>query len=126
MNYAVIDADGEIKRVGVCSAQDFSLQGKEGQTVIEVADGISGVTHRYVDGQFVMVEQPTENVVRQIRSQRIHLLKGSDWTQMPDSPLTDLKKTEWASYRQQLRDLPTTYSEATSLEEVIFPTAPEA
>jgi hypothetical protein len=25
---------------------------------------------------------------------------------MPDSPLSDAKKTEWATYRQQLRDLP--------------------
>ena len=25
---------------------------------------------------------------------------------MPDSPLTDSKKTEWATYRQQLRDIP--------------------
>jgi hypothetical protein len=25
---------------------------------------------------------------------------------MPDSPLSDTKKAEWATYRQELRDLP--------------------
>ena len=31
---------------------------------------------------------------------------SSDWTQMADSPL-DSDKTEWITYRQSLRDLPT-------------------
>lgn len=34
------------------------------------------------------------------------LLAKSDWTQSPDSPLTDAKKAEWAIYRQALRDVP--------------------
>ena len=41
-----------------------------------------------------------------LRSRRDMLLAESDWTQFNDSPLTDSKKTEWASYRQKLRDLP--------------------
>jgi Phage tail assembly chaperone protein len=40
-----------------------------------------------------------------IRSQRNDLLYKSDWTQIPGGPLTDEKKAEWATYRQQLRDL---------------------
>ena len=39
------------------------------------------------------------------RTDRDALLADCDWTQMPDSPLTDAKKTEWATYRQALRDL---------------------
>ena len=34
------------------------------------------------------------------------LLAASDWTQTPDSPLSNSKKQEWATYRQALRDLP--------------------
>jgi hypothetical protein len=41
-----------------------------------------------------------------LRSQRDDLLSQSDWTQSPDSPLTEAKKQDWASYRQTLRDLP--------------------
>lgn len=39
-----------------------------------------------------------------IRNERHWLLSACDWTQSPDSPLTDAKKAEWATYRQQLRD----------------------
>ena len=35
-------------------------------------------------------------------------LAGSDWTQMADSPLSNSKKAERATYRQALRDLPNT------------------
>ena len=41
-----------------------------------------------------------------LRSRRDMLLAESDWTQFNDSPLTESKKTEWATYRQKLRDLP--------------------
>tara|TARA_R100000426_G_scaffold66932_1_gene46647 strand:- start:39 stop:290 length:252 start_codon:yes stop_codon:yes gene_type:complete len=37
---------------------------------------------------------------------RNNKLFASDWTQIPDSPLTAEKKTEWATYRQALRDVP--------------------
>ena len=40
------------------------------------------------------------------RKIRDNLLRGSDWTQFTDSPLTATKKSEWATYRQDLRDLP--------------------
>lgn len=40
-----------------------------------------------------------------LRTKRTNLLKACDWTQAPDSPLSDSKKTEWATYRQALRDI---------------------
>ena len=40
-----------------------------------------------------------------IREERKILLIESDWTQMPDSPLTEEQKAEWATYRQALRDM---------------------
>lgn len=33
-------------------------------------------------------------------------LSNTDWTQVPDSPLTEEQKENWRIYRQQLRDLP--------------------
>ena len=42
-----------------------------------------------------------------VRAERDQKLTASDWTQMADSPLASDKKTEWATYRQSLRDLPT-------------------
>jgi len=41
-----------------------------------------------------------------IKIQRDRLLAETDYTQVSDSPLTDAKKTKFATYRQALRDLP--------------------
>ena len=56
-----------------------------------------------------------------LRHYRDTLLRESDWTQFTDSPLTDSKKTEWKTYRQNLRDLPATESDP---ENATFPTKP--
>lgn len=39
------------------------------------------------------------------RRWRDQQLAASDWTQLPDSPLTEALREEWRTYRQQLRDL---------------------
>ena len=36
---------------------------------------------------------------------RTQLLVNSDWTQLPDVPLSAEKKAQWATYRQALRDI---------------------
>lgn len=41
-----------------------------------------------------------------LRSKRNALLNKSDWSQFPDCPLSSSDKTAWATYRQELRDLP--------------------
>ena len=43
-----------------------------------------------------------------LRTERNALLVSSDWTQGNDSPLLDEVKDDWATYRQELRDLPDT------------------
>ena len=60
-----------------------------------------------------------------VKDRRQNLLRASDWTQSADSPLSDSKKAEWATYRQKLRDLPATYSGETDLLKIVFPTRPE-
>ena len=42
-----------------------------------------------------------------VRRMRNNELTATDWTQMPDSPLTTAKKAEWSVYRQALRDITT-------------------
>lgn len=53
----------------------------------------------------------------------------SDWTQVPDSPLSDSKKAEWKTYRQTLRDLPSKVTpkflpNSPRIDESDFPTKP--
>jgi hypothetical protein len=47
-------------------------------------------------------------------------LKASDWTQMPD--IEECKRTAWAKYRQQLRDLP---QQKTFPKRIGWPEAPK-
>ena len=66
--------------------------------------------------------QPTTaELWAQVRAERDGLLAQSDWTQMPDSPLTAAKKTAWAVYRQSLRDITTQADPAA----VAWPVAPD-
>lgn len=60
----------------------------------------------------------------EIRQQRDTKLLLSDWTQIPDSPLTEEQRNAWATYRQALRDVPLNNSNVTSLDEVVWPTEP--
>ena len=46
-----------------------------------------------------------------LRIKRTKKLLDSDWTQGNDTPLGSSKKTEWATYRQALRDLPANTSD---------------
>jgi hypothetical protein len=58
---------------------------------------------------------------QQVRTQRDNLLKKSDWTQLSDVALTAEKKTEWATYRQELRDI----TNSPDFPNVVFPTQPQ-
>lgn len=66
-----------------------------------------------------------KTTMQYLRDKRNQKLLISDWTQMPDSPLTDSKKQEWATYRQQLRDLPGEYTDKAEITDIVFPTKPD-
>jgi len=72
------------------------------------------------EGNLVLQDRVVVITWEQIRSRRNNLLTSSDYTQMADWPGD---KTAWATYRQALRDLTQTYTNAA---DVIWPTAPGA
>lgn len=49
---------------------------------------------------------PDEVFWDRLRGERNYRLAKTDWTQLEDSQLSSVKKTEWAFYRQELRDIP--------------------
>lgn len=69
-------------------------------------------------------DNPPDDTLILLRDRRDYLLSLCDWTQSADSPLSDSKKTEWATYRQQLRDLPSNYTDSDSFGDVVWPTKP--
>ena len=60
-----------------------------------------------------------ENYEATMRYHRDRLLADSDWTQTNDAPVD---REAWATYRQALRDFPSTWTPA---ESVTFPEKPE-
>jgi hypothetical protein len=62
----------------------------------------------------------TASGVRAIRDQ---MLASSDWSQLPDAPLSDLGRAAWVEYRQMLRDVP---EQAGFPENVEWPLPPDS
>lgn len=111
--YIVHDATGKV--ISAASGKNAPLPTVDNVTkfVLECDFDINQIQDMVVDNgvlrEKTQAEIDAENqplVLAQFRSERDGLLATSDWTQMPDSPLTDAKKAEWAIYRQALRDLP--------------------
>lgn len=42
----------------------------------------------------------------QVRQERDYRLMRTDWTQMPDAPISEDERAVWLIYRQSLRDIP--------------------
>ena len=65
----------------------------------------------------------TESQWNDMRSTRDNLLRDSDIYVLPDrwDDYTDAKKTEWKTYRQNLRDLPET---TTDINNINWPSKP--
>ena len=57
----------------------------------------------------------------EVRKQRDMMLSESDYILMPDYPLED--KSAWESYRQELRDIPSSYDD---VNDVSYPEKPNA
>lgn len=69
--------------------------------------------------EFIVEDADNAQKWEQIRLWRNAELTRTDWTQVADAPVD---KDAWATYRQQLRDLPTTVSDPSK---VIFPNPPQ-
>ena len=118
--YTIYKTDtGDIHSCGSTNVPINVISLETNQSIIE---GIfEAEKYKIIDGT---AQEQTIDIWIEVRLKRNALLLESDWTQTVDSPLPDSKKAEWATYRQELRDLTTTYSNAVDIEEVVFPTKP--
>ena len=110
---------GEIEYSTTTTAEIDEVGLSDGQGIIE--GSFQPNEYKVIDGEAVI---RNDNVLEILRLKRDALLKESDWTLMPDSPLSNAKKTEWATYRQSLRDLPSNNNDITSIDDVVFPSEP--
>tara|TARA_Y100000310_G_C20515154_1_gene730830 strand:+ start:525 stop:902 length:378 start_codon:yes stop_codon:yes gene_type:complete len=74
--------------------------------------------------KFLVSEVPVR--MGAIRKERNALLLKSDFSQGADSPMDATTKSQWATYRQALRDLPATVSDPLAFDfDSGFPKKPE-
>ncbi|MGJ8660689.1 MAG: phage tail assembly chaperone [Bacteroidota bacterium] len=118
--FIVYNSDGDILRTGSCPDNMIGLQAGDGEFVIDgVADD---VTKRIIDG--AIVDKPIQVTyisIDEIRFQRDILIAKTDWTQLPDAPLTKAQKAQYKSYRTALRDLPQKYVNMQNIINVDYP-----
>ena len=62
--------------------------------------------------------------IKELRNIRNHLLAECDWTDLPNAPLTNEKKSEWQTYRTNLRDITNGLTTVEQVKAVEFPTKP--
>ena len=96
---------------------------------IKDIDGNSHDPKQYVQSHFIGDDTAKDARLladewTRIRRERDRLLTESDWTQGGDSPLGGSKKTEWATYRTSLRDLPDDQSSETAYADITWPDKP--
>ncbi len=124
-DFIVYDDTGKILRSGKCHEAVFAAQARKGEFVIE---GVADDAECYVCTKMQVVkkrQQPLHFNKVALRSARNRLLANSDWTQLPDVPLSRKCKRAFEEYRQDLRDLPQIYGVDADIDEVSFPTPPE-
>ena len=144
VQYALVADNGEVQHVISLGADSDYVDGQtyHGLLAKQVSNDIDPQelieTKYYRDGWQARVARESqwqdwvdyawvfnsEKFISYVRSERDNKLWLSDWTQVPDSPLSDTDKAEWATYRQALRDVPENYSSATSIDDVVWPTKP--
>ena len=69
---------------------------------LEWLDSTTKPTKAQLDSYLSSVESEEMVVFRQMRNQK---LLESDWTRIDDCGISTSKKAEWATYRQELRDI---------------------
>ena len=86
-------------------------------------DGVWTLTYTATAKTAAEIQAYDDMAAKTRRGERDTLLANSDWTQMPDSALSDEVKAAWATYRQALRDI-TSHASFPHLADSDWPVAP--
>jgi Phage tail assembly chaperone protein len=136
MNYTIYNSViGQIVRIvdtddidSQISSNESYLEGAIDDSMYYIANG-SAVLIPPKPDQYSVFDYTTKQWVQNqnlaivdVITQRQKLLYASDWTQIPNNPLTPALQTQWAVYRQALRDVP---SQSGYPFNVIWPTPPQ-
>jgi hypothetical protein len=65
-----------------------------------------------------------DRAMADLRIKRDRLLAASDWTQLPDTTLTNTQKQSWMQYRTELRNITDGLKTVADVNGVSFPVKP--
>lgn len=107
--FLIYDTATGVGRMSINSETLATANLQSGEAYIAIPETVGNADDLTVVDGAVVTQAPADVdpliFAREIRSA---CLSASDWTQVADVALTDSKKAEWATYRQQLRDFPAT------------------
>jgi len=112
---STIDTDGVITDI-IMVDDDYSLSSSE---KINYCQSVGETWSQDTQDEFLELQNAIAN-----REARNKLLAECDWTQMSDSNLSANTQAEWATYRQELRDMPSSNSFVTTSPE--WPIRPDS
>ena len=117
MRYGAKVQDGTVSEVLVLAD---GAKGDEALTAFGLVeqDGVRPGVGWSWDGEQFAPPPPPPKTWDDIRRKRDRLLAASDWTQVVDAPVD---AAAWATYRQQLRDIPQDFA---SPADVVWPAVP--
>lgn len=145
INYIATIEDSQVKSLRLTTG-DNPTEGlqKDGTTIVHIDFPIENRMHfietNYWDGEWKEREKAPnslstwngsswewdiESLMPQVRSARNVMLARSDWTQMPDSPLSEDVKLDWQIYREELRSLSFVQDDISNLQDVDWPEEPK-
>ena len=126
--YIVVDQDLNIVNIYACSEECKYPDHLTQIPISNTSNALHFSAVRNDDGTIGLIEDPVkvenwrQSRFRVLRDTRNTLLTKCDWTQVPDSQLTDEQKLAWRQYRQQLRDIPINTVDP---DTVVWPTPPQ-
>lgn len=82
-------------------------------TAVTDVDGVLTLKYAVSEGTAERIFEVDNQMTTFMRKKRDTLLSQCDWTQLPDTQLTEEQKAAWVNYRQALRDI---------TDDALFPT----
>jgi len=121
--FTLYDTDtGEITGLLEGTEQTAALNGSyiEGHFEPDEYRVVNGVATAKADAE-VQAKREADALI-EMKIKRNNALMASDWTQVSDNALTASQRQAWATYRQQLRDLPSNINDPLN---IVWPTEPD-
>ena len=124
MTYLVVASWDDVTKVVTAEARADNLAEADAKVAGMVSEGYTKAFHVLTpegSSDYWVVNEAAKTVANdqaqadadalerswdRLRTERNALLVSSDWTQSTDTQLSDEDKASWATYRQELRDLP--------------------